>query len=105
MCSGVIGCFTVAEEVVRAVLWFHPAIWWLISQVQLTREQVVDREVLDWTGSREPYMEGLLAISGAGAQLDLAPASLFLKKRHLNQRVRSATPGENDVETKRLLLV
>lgn len=81
--------FTVAEEVVRAVLWFHPAIWWLISQIQLTREQVVDREALDWTGSREPYVEALLAISGADAQLDLAPAPLFLRKHHLNWRVEA----------------
>ena len=81
--------FTVAEELIRALLWFHPAIWWLISRIQLTREQVVDREVLARTESREPYMEALLTMSGGGAQLDLAPAPLFLRKRHLNLRVAS----------------
>ena len=28
------------------MLWFHPAIWWLIGRVQLTREQVVDQEAV-----------------------------------------------------------
>ena len=31
-----------AEEALRAIVWFHPAMWWLISRVQLAREEVVD---------------------------------------------------------------
>ena len=38
--------FTVAEELVRAIFWFHPAIWWLLGEISLAREQVVDREVV-----------------------------------------------------------
>ena len=30
------------EELGCAVLWFNPAVWWLISRVQLAREEVVD---------------------------------------------------------------
>lgn len=81
--------FTVVEEAVRAVLWFHPAIWWLLGEIQLAREQVVDRAVIRTTGSRDPYVEALLAIAGAGPQLDLPPAPLFLRRRHLKQRVVS----------------
>src|SRR5690349_215639 len=33
---------TVGEEVVRAIFWFHPAIWWLLGEIQLAREQAVD---------------------------------------------------------------
>src|SRR5437879_577592 len=79
--------FTIAEELVRAVLWFHPAIWWLLGEIQLTREQVVDREVVRLTQSREHYLNALLAIASKRARLDLAPAPLFLRKRHLTQRV------------------
>jgi TonB family protein len=79
--------FTVAEEVVRAVFWFHPAIWWLLGEIGLAREQEVDRLAIDITREREHYMDALLAIAGARAQLDLAPAPLFLRKRHLRQRV------------------
>jgi len=78
---------TVAEEIVRAVLWFHPAIWWLLGEIGLAREQEVDRLAIEITREREHYMDALLAIAGAGGQLDLAPAPLFLRKRHLKHRV------------------
>ena len=78
--------FTVVEEMVRAVFWFHPAIWWLLGEIGLAREQEVDRLAIGITKQREEYMDALLAIAG-GAGLDLAPAPLFLRKRHLKQRV------------------
>ena len=81
--------FTLAEELVRSVFWFHPAIWWLLGEIGLAREQVVDREVVELTRSREEYLDALLAIAGAKPRLDLAPAPLFLRKRHLKQRVVS----------------
>jgi protein TonB len=81
--------FTVAEELVRAVFWFHPAIWWLLGEIGLAREQAVDRQVIELTQHRDTYLDALLAIAGAKPQLDLAPAPLFLRKRHLKQRVIS----------------
>ncbi|MGB9459245.1 MAG: M56 family metallopeptidase [Bryobacteraceae bacterium] len=79
--------FTVAEELVRAILWFHPAIWWLLGEIQLAREQAVDCQVVKITQSRDPYVDALLEMAGARPELDLAPAPLFLRKRHLKQRV------------------
>jgi TonB family protein len=79
----------VVEEVVRAIFWFHPAIWWVLSEIQLAREQAVDREVVARTQAREEYVDALLEIAGAGLQMDLAPAPLFLRRRHLKQRVVS----------------
>jgi TonB family protein len=83
--------FTVAEELVRAVLWFHPAIWWVLGELQLAREQTVDQAVIEITHAREPYVDALLAMAGAPAEkpadFDLAPAPLFLRRRHLKQRV------------------
>jgi beta-lactamase regulating signal transducer with metallopeptidase domain len=35
--------FTMFEEVVRGLLWFHPAVWFLLNRVQLAREQAVDQ--------------------------------------------------------------
>jgi TonB family protein len=81
--------FTLAEELVRSVFWFHPAIWWLLGEIGLAREQVVDRQVVELTKSRDEYLDALLAIAGARPRLDLAPAPLFLRKRHLKQRVLS----------------
>ena len=45
--------FTIVEEFVRSLFWFHPCVWWLLGQVQLTREEAVDREVIDITASRD----------------------------------------------------
>jgi TonB family protein len=81
--------FTVAEEVVRAIFWFHPAIWWVLGEIQLTREQAVDLEVVNRTQAREQYVDTLLKIAGARFEPDLAPAPLFLRKRHLKERVVS----------------
>ena len=81
--------FTLVEELVRSVFWFHPAIWWLLGEIGLAREQVVDRQVVELTRSRDEYLDALLAIAGAKPRLDLAPAPLFLRKRHLKQRVVS----------------
>ena len=49
----------------------------------------MDREVVELTRSRDEYVDALLAIAGAKPRLDLAPAPLFLRKRHLKQRVVS----------------
>jgi beta-lactamase regulating signal transducer with metallopeptidase domain len=81
--------FTMAEELVRTVFWFHPAIWWLLGEIQLAREQAVDRAAVEMTRAREEYVDALLALSSAPPRLDLAPAPLFLRRRHLKQRITS----------------
>jgi TonB family protein len=78
---------TVIEEVVAAAFWFQPAFWWLLGQARLSREQLVDAEVVRVITEREPYINALLAIAGAQRGLDLAPAPLFLRRRHLLQRM------------------
>ena len=65
------------------------AIWWLLGETQLAREQVVDHASVEMTRNREEYVDALLAIAGVEPQLDLAPAPLFLRKRHLKHRVVS----------------
>jgi TonB family protein len=92
----------IAEELLRSVTWFHPAIWWLLGQIQLTREQVVDDAVITHMGDRDRYLDALLAIASLKLNADLAPAPLFLKKRHLHQRVASIVSGVT--MTKRNLL-
>jgi len=81
--------FTVLEECVLALFWFHPAMWWLIAQIQLAREEAVDREAVAILNSRERYLESLLALASAKVGMDLVPASPFLRRRHLQKRVAS----------------
>jgi TonB family protein len=80
---------TLFEESAAVLFWFHPAIWWLLAQTRLAREQLVDSEVVRLTAGCEAYVNALLAMAGARPQLDLAPAPLFLRRRHLTQRVHS----------------
>src|SRR5216684_82905 len=81
--------FTVAEECILSVFWFHPAMWWLVAEIQLAREEAVDREVVGLLDTREHYLQSLLTLAAAKAGLDLVPASPFLRKRHLKRRVAS----------------
>jgi TonB family protein len=76
--------WVVGEEIVRSVFWFHPALWWLISRVQLAREEVVDRMVVGATGRRRAYLEALIALSNA-TRVGHAPA--FAWRRHLFRRI------------------
>jgi TonB family protein len=75
----------VGEEVVRAVLWFHPGVWWLISRVQLAREEVVDELAMLATGTRRGYIEALAAFAD---ETPLVPAAAFARRRHLFRRMR-----------------
>jgi TonB family protein len=78
---------TAADELIRSALWFHPAFWWLFDQIRLTREQVVDREVVRLLGNRQPYLEALLRLAVPVRRPALRPAPLFLTHAHLPQRI------------------
>lgn len=76
------------EEVVRAVFWFHPAVWWLISRVQLAREEVVDELAVLATGSRRGYAAALMAFADVAPR---APTAAFGRRRHLFRRMTLIT--------------
>jgi TonB family protein len=84
--------FVLAEETVRSLLWFHPAVWYVLSRIQLAREQVVDSEVVRLTENRDGYLDALVEVAAhrllpdPGGLLQV-PAPLFLRKRHLAARV------------------
>jgi TonB family protein len=89
-----------AEEIIRALVWFHPAIWWLTAEIRLAREQVVDRLAANVTRGPKAYAEVLLAFAGVDCGT-AAPA--FLRKGHLARRVQSVL--EEVTMTKSRLLV
>ncbi len=63
----------------------------MIGEIQLAREQTVDQAVIETTRAQGPYVDALLLMAGAGVSgtphLDLAPAPMFLRKRHLRKRL------------------
>ena len=75
------------DEVIRSLAWFHPAAWWLTSQIHLSREQLVDEQVVRRLGGRRQYLEALLQLASTDRRGGLLPASLFLGRAHLPQRV------------------
>jgi TonB family protein len=75
--------WVIAEEALRAAFWFHPAIWWITSRIQRTREEFTDHLAVLATGSRRQYMEALLSFADA-ARLDPAPA---FARPHLFHRI------------------
>jgi TonB family protein len=79
--------FVLAEEAIRGLFWFHPAVWFALSQIQLAREQTVDSEVVRLMSNRERYLDALMAVAAQRLHPDVVPAPLFLKKRQLAVRV------------------
>ncbi|HUL77638.1 MAG TPA: M56 family metallopeptidase, partial [Vicinamibacteria bacterium] len=75
------------EEVVSAVLFFHPAVHWLVGRVRLAREQTVDAVVVDRLGGREAYLESLVEVARSAARARAVPAAPFLRESHLRERV------------------
>ncbi len=81
-----------AEELAAALMWFHPAVWFLMRRIRAAREHVVDAEVIRLTRSPEPYVEALLAAATAPRpMLDVAAAPLFVRRRDLTRRVQLLT--------------
>ena len=76
--------FVLLEEMVRALFWFNPAVWWLVTQVQTSREEVVDELTVQLTNSRRTYLEALLVFAD---QPTMFPATPFARRRHLFHRM------------------
>jgi bla regulator protein BlaR1 len=93
----------VAEEGLRTLLWFHPAIWWLIGRIQLSREQVVDQAAVRLIASRDKYVEALLAVAIARSPGILTPAPAFLRRSVLKRRVAQILQ-ESIMTTRRLIV-
>ena len=72
------------EEGIRAAFWFNPAMWWVISRVQSSREEVVDELTIQLTNNRQTYLEALLAFAD---EPTLFPATPFARRRDLFHRM------------------
>jgi len=92
--------WALAEEIVRAVLWFHPGVWWLISRVRQAREEVVDELTVLATRQRRAYIEALLAFADDSP---VVPTAAFARRRHLFRRMMLISK-EAVMSSKRVLL-
>ena len=76
---------TIAEEIWRSLLWFHPAARLIASQLSLGREMVVDEMTILTTRDRRAYAEALLAFSNP--QPHVIGVTPFIGRRTLSQRI------------------
>jgi TonB family protein len=76
--------FMVGEEAIRAAFWFHPAMWLLLSRIQVAREETVDELAVLTTGSRRAYLDALLAFADTRS---LFGTTAFARRRHLIHRM------------------
>jgi TonB family protein len=78
---------TFSEELLRAVVWFHPAVWLILPRISLSREQVVDADTVRLTGKRRQYLEALWRVIYSNRNSVAAVAVPFLGRRDLVDRV------------------
>jgi hypothetical protein len=72
-----------AQKVVRALCFFHPAVWWIEKKVSLEREMACDDAVIAETASPRAYAECLAHLAeGTLLQRSLALAQAALGRIH-----------------------
>lgn len=76
------------EELVRAVLWFHPAMWLLLGRIAAAREQVVDQRAVSLTGDRRAYLDALYRTAQSLAPATALLAVPFVHRNQLLARIR-----------------
>jgi D-alanyl-D-alanine endopeptidase (penicillin-binding protein 7) len=93
----------IVEEAVRAVLWFHPAVWLLLAELRQAREEVIDRATVRLLGSRRSYLDTLVALADRGEPARLSPALPFFRSRQLARRI-AALASEASMSKARIML-
>jgi protein TonB len=90
-----------AEEALRAAFWFHPAVWWLTTRVQLAREEFTDHVAVLATGNRRAYVEALVQFADTAA---IEPAPAFARRAHLFRRIVLLSQKEASMSSRRIVL-
>jgi TonB family protein len=77
-----------SEQIIKSLLWFHPAIYFLIKEINLSREKLIDARVVGITGKRNVYLNALWRMIQPGAAENLYPVVPFAGRSHLLKRVK-----------------
>jgi beta-lactamase regulating signal transducer with metallopeptidase domain len=91
-----------AQKVLRAVLFFHPAVWWVERQLSLEREMACDDVVLARTANARAYAECLVTVAERSFMrrgLALAQAAVS-KMRQTTLRVSQILDGSRPTVTR-----
>jgi TonB family protein len=89
------------ESAAFSPLWFHPLAWWLERRLRLCREELVDRESVSLTRSRDTYVDALLRCAESAR---LLPAPSFRRRGGLARRIQSLYQEVPSMSKLRLIL-
>jgi len=84
-----------AQKILRALFFFHPAVWWVERQLALEREMACDDAVLASTGSPHAYAQCLVSLAEKSflrRSLALAQAAVS-RMRETSQRIAKILDG------------
>jgi hypothetical protein len=71
------------QKVVRAIFFFHPAVWWIESRLSLEREMACDDQVLAKTGNPRGYAQCLISLlEKSAARRGWAMAQALVHRAH-----------------------
>lgn len=87
--------FVLSEELICALLWFHPLAWLLIREIRLTREEVVDAQAATAVSGAQPYLDALLAVARARLEPAYSLGAEFLRERQIARRIATLIRQEN----------
>jgi beta-lactamase regulating signal transducer with metallopeptidase domain len=87
-------CTNLAQKILKALFFFHPAVWWIDSRLALEREIACDDMVLAQTANARTYAASLISVAEKvvaekmrmGRTLALAQSALG-RVREVSQRV------------------
>jgi len=91
-----------AQKVLRAVFFFHPAVWWVESQLSLEREMACDDVVLSKTANPREYVQCLVSVAEKSFMrrgLAMAQAAVS-KMRQTSRRVAQILDVNRPVATR-----
>jgi beta-lactamase regulating signal transducer with metallopeptidase domain len=88
-----------AQELFRAVFWFHPAAWWLRAELDGLRELSCDQLVVRRIGSRKDYAHALLSCAASLGTARPSRAVALMpsvrSKSQLLRRIEMLVTGKN----------
>jgi beta-lactamase regulating signal transducer with metallopeptidase domain len=88
-------CTNLAQKILGALLFFHPAVWWIERKLTLEREMACDDLVLERTENPRAYAECLVSLAEKGflrRGLALAQAAIG-RMRDTTLRIRQILDG------------
>jgi beta-lactamase regulating signal transducer with metallopeptidase domain len=90
-----------AQKILKAMFFFHPAVWWIENRLTLEREMACDDMVLAQTGSPTAYASSLISFAEKlhnARGLALAQA-LVSRVHQLSQRIAQILDGNRPSRT------